>query len=246
MRNYKLWEVLDHASTGVTAYYPGCEDADGNMFVLNEYWGVNKLVSQHSVGIHMMRNRVMAECFGSDPELYKRREGAPAHARFSESLIDPSTIAKNQQTEHGLESIMQMYADNGLRFSAAYNWIEAGIERFKEYLHPNPFHRHPFTGALGAPMLYIVKDRCPNLVREIVELRKVVTDAGNVVYVGEDHGLDCIRYKLNAQSRPPKRTRGDLAKLPAQDRRAVEQHESWAKKFGKTTGNRWFPPETRR
>lgn len=239
-RNYKLLEALDHASTGVTAWYALAQDSDGNLFVLDEYFVRDKLVSQHAAEIHARRNAILINCFGEDPALFNRRENSPAIARFSLSLIDPSTLAKNQQTEKGLQSIQQLYADCGLYFSPAYNALEAGIERFKEYLHVNPFHRHPFTQAQGSPMLFIVKGKCPNLEREIVELRKEITAQGKPKFVGEDHGLDCIRYILNAQPKPPQRTRKDLAALPNQERHAINMHETWAKGFGKSKPKRWF------
>jgi len=229
----QLGEALDHAATGVTCHLGIGKDPDENVFMLDEYYQENRLVSAHSREIHQRRNALMRR---AQPN--QKYPPAP----FAISLCDPHLAAKDQvggQSPDGrkpakLHSVLDLYIGEGLPFSPAWNAVEAGIERMKEYIHVNPLHRHPFTGQLGAPRLYIVGKRCPNLVREIIELRKDISSTGQVRYIGSDHALDCVRYYLNAQMAPPERSKTDWAKMLPQEVHAVRAHQKWVEKFGKT------------
>jgi hypothetical protein len=193
--------------------------------------------------------------------LMRRVQPDEAHppGTFSTSVADPSIFADTQQigaaekaTKSGgdLTSISFLYAAQGLHFAPAWNAIAAGLERLKELIYVNPRHVHPFIrGAngeplLAAPHLYVVESECPNLVREIMELRQEVLPTGGTRYVGEDHALDCLRYIANSQPRPPEVSDHDLNALPTPERKTLTTHLKWAKDWDRQTkkgnSNTWF------
>ena len=77
----------------------------------------------------------------------------------------------------------------------------AGIEIVKSYLRVDPDHKHPITGELGAPRLYILEE-CEALqfefpayeYHERAEGKKENLKEEPVKY--NDHAMDAIRYGL--------------------------------------------------
>src|SRR5262245_23322639 len=172
--------AIDHATTGVTTYQQIGIDSDENMFSLEEYYRTNRLISEHSYDI----KQLMAK-----------------YGRQDYTLIDPSTAAKTQQGPFELFSYLDEYRRNGITAVPAHRAsVEVGINLLQERLHVSPLHRHPFTGEMGSPRWFISRSRCPNLWKELVELKKELLPAGGLRYVGADHGIDSVRYI--AMSRP--------------------------------------------
>src|SRR5262245_5979687 len=172
--------AIDHATTGITTYQQIGVDRDENMFSLEEYYRRNRLISEHSYDI----KDLMAK-----------------YGKQDYTLIDPSTAAKTQQGPHDLFSYLDEYRRNGIAATPGHRAaIEVGINLLKELLHVNPRHRHPFTGDIGSPRWFISRSRCPNLWKELTELKKELLPAGGIRYVGPDHAIDSVRYI--AMSRP--------------------------------------------
>jgi len=191
--------AIDHATTGITTYQQVGIDNDENMFSIEEYYRSNKLISEHALGIKQLQRK-----YG--PSDY--------------TLIDPSTAAKTQQGPYELFSYLDEYRRNGITATAAHRAsIDVGINLLKEFLHPNPLHRHPFTGEMGSPRWFISRSRCPNLWKELTELKKELMPAGGIKYVGADHAIDSVRYI--AMSRPNKAASKqiDIAHLSQMDQK---------------------------
>src|SRR4030095_6551310 len=174
--------AIDHATTGITTLQQAGIDRDENLFSLEEYYRSNRLISEHA---------------------YEMKDLMRRYGKQDYTLIDPSTAAKTQQGPHELFSFLDEYRRNGITAVPAHRAsVEVGINLLKELLHINPLHRHPFTGEMGSPRRFIFRSRCPNLWKELTELRKELLPAGGIRYVGADHGIDSIRYI--AMSRPNK------------------------------------------
>lgn len=230
-KDMRLVAAIDHATTGITACVICGIDHNRNIFTLAEYYVKDKLISEHAREIL----RLMAEF---TPEV----QSPNVRKRFEYILIDPSTTAKTQQGGNSqLKSVADLYREQGLPVTSAWNALEAGLQRIKEMLHVNPRHVHPTTGTLGASHLYILKKRCPSLWKEMKDLKKEILPSGTMRFVGSDHALDCLRYIINSQPRAPKPTEYDMAHLPTQDRFAIRAHDRWAKTFGQKPNERsWF------
>lgn len=227
----KIYGAIDHGTTGVTAsLFVGINKND-DRFALIEYFAKNRLVSQHATEIKQMM-KDLQDIIGTPIEYM---------------LIDPSTTAKTQQGVHELFSVQDEYRRNGINTVAGWRTsIEIGINVISEFIHPDPNHIHPFKQERGSPALFVVEDFCPNLVREIIELKKEVTESQRVVYTGEDHVLDCLRYIFMSRPRRPEIAALDLDSMTSQARFAKSAHDRWTAGWDRGieqkqgTGGTWF------
>ncbi len=202
---------IDHATTGITAYEQVGVDVDENMFSIDEYYRSNRLISEHALDMKDMMRKY-------SPQEY--------------TLIDPSTAAKTQQGPHELYSFLDEYRRNGILAKPAHRAsIEVGINLLKEFLHVNPLRRHPFTGKLGSPRYFISRSRCPNLWKELTELRKELLPAGGLRYLGSDHAIDNVRYIAMSRPSPASQKEADISRLPTSQQMAVRTHAKWSKGF---------------
>jgi hypothetical protein len=241
----RLCAAIDHATTGVTACLIIAIDTDNNLFALHEHYEKDHLVSWHAKKMKGLFDAYAPEL--TDDE----RKSGKIQQRFSYVLIDPSTQSRTHQGGNQLQSVIQLYndefrtlcGDSPRRIFAvpAWNALEAGLQRIKEYLHVKPMHIHPLAGVPGSPSIFIVKKRCPNLWKEMRDLKKEVLPSGQIRFVGIDHAVDCLRYVVNAQPKPAEVTPKDERHLPMQVQFARRAHTKWASKFGPTPGtNEWW------
>lgn len=209
-RELKKVGGLDHASTGVTAYGLSGIDVDENLFELAEYYERNRLISEHADGIKSLK---------------------AGYRGIDYQVIDPSTEAKTLQNKHEMFSVQDAYRREGLQFVSAHrSSIAVGIDLIKEMLKVNPLHRNPFTQELGSPRLFISRSRCPNLWREMSELQTI-----DGQFVGSDHAVDQLRYKVMSRPRAEARREKDVSKLPTDQQFISRTHDTWAKKFDKSS-----------
>ncbi len=202
---------IDHATTGITAYEQIGIDSSENMFSVDEYYRSNRLISEHATDMKAL----MAE-----------------YGKQDYTLIDPSTAAKTQQGPNELFSYLDEYHRNGIQATPAHRAsIEVGINLLKEFLHVNPLRRHPFTGELGSPRYFISRSKCPNLWKELTELRKELLPGGGIRYVGSDHAIDNVRYVAMSRPNPAAQKPKDVAKLPTMDQLKIRAEEVFAKRF---------------
>lgn len=222
-----LYLAIDHADTGIVAMVLIGVDAAGNMFALDEYYGENKLVSEHCFN---MRDKV-------DKYTYMDTgAGANMVKPILYRLIDPSACQRTQQRGSSLQGVIDDYRDNGFPCIPAWNALEHGLNLIAEHLHPIPLHRHPFTNTFGAPSLFISKSRCPNAWKQMRGLKKKVMPNGTVKFMGIDHALDCVRYIVNSRPRRPELMRIDRLNLSTADLMMRRTHEKWVKQFAKPAG----------
>ena len=97
--------VIDPAISGTTASIKAMLDEDGKIIVYDEYYEVNKRVSE------------VCEAIKDD-------------CRW---IIDPSAAHKNIQREGKLYSLYDEYADNGIYAETGENDVDTGINRVAEY-----------------------------------------------------------------------------------------------------------------
>jgi hypothetical protein len=229
----KLVGAIDHGTTGTTAFVIVGIDADNNIIALHEHYGQGKLISQNAAAIKDI------------VDLYIDPKAPTALGRkLDYLLIDPACTGRTQQGANQLQSVADQYREQGLMVVPAWNALEAGLQRIKEYLHVKPNHIHPISGKIGSPSLLIVKRFCPNLWKEMKDIKKEILPSGLMRFVGLDHALDCLRYIVNSRPRVEQTTTNDLARMPNQVRFAMKTHDKWASKWdkrsaGKSSGT-WF------
>lgn len=213
---------IDHATTGITAYEQTGVDRDENLFSFDEYYRSNRLISEHAQDIKLM----MAE-----------------HGKQDYTLIDPSTAAKTQQGPSELFSYLDEYYRNGIHATPAHRAsIEVGINLLREFLHVNPNRRHPFTGQMGSPRYFISKSRCPNLWKELTELRKELLPGGGLRYLGSDHAIDTVRYIAMSRPNAAAAKEIDIAHMSPVDQMKVRAEKSFRDRWRQRAkgANSWF------
>lgn len=102
--------VLDHGFTNPTAVLWAAVDYDGKVYVYDEHYEKERLVSYHA-------------------EEIKKRNNKNVHSW----LIDPSCRAKTNQKNGQIYSIIDEYAQEGLFFFPADNDVLSGVNRVNEY-----------------------------------------------------------------------------------------------------------------
>lgn len=179
-RRCKLISAVDWADSGTTAATQSAFDEADNMMTFDEYCKPNRLVSEHTHDILAMLN-------GHGPQEY--------------TLMD---LPVNNINQADLMSIQKEFKLAGLNTVAAHRAnIEMGLNLLKEMLKVDPKRRHPFTGQMGSPRLFISKSKCPMAWQQMKELQKIVdVDTGKVKYIGRDDSLDTVRYKAMSRPKP--------------------------------------------
>lgn len=220
--------AIDHADTGIVAMVLCGVDRAGNIYALQEYYGNNKLVSEHCFEMREKIFPFLSMNVGSGGSMVKK---------VDYMLIDPSTTQKTQQRGGQLQGIVDDYRTSGFPCIPAWNALEHGFSLIAEHLHPIPIHRHPITGLMGAPSIFISKTRCPQLWKQVRGIKRVVKPNGVVEFKGIDHALDCLRYIVNSRPRRPELAKIDEGNLSSADLMMRRAHEKWARNFAKVTAS---------
>ena len=126
--------------------------------------------------------------------------------RFGVRVIDPTTRAKNRvAVKNGEEieySVIEEFEDNGWEFEAGSNDVPSGITRIREYFKlDNKKKAH----------LYIFKDMCPNLCRELknyrykeyTEIQAKTRNKSEDPIKKDDHAVDALRYMIMTRPNTP-------------------------------------------
>ena len=224
----KLISAVDWAQAGTTACTQSAIDPAENMFVFDEYAKRNRLISEHTAKIKEM--------------LFE-------HGAQDYTLMDLPVHVLNQDDLFSIQREFQIAGLNCLQAHRAH--IEMGINLLKEMLKVDPKRKHPFTGQMGSPRLFISKKKCPVLWKQMKELqREIDLETGKVKFVGEDDSLDTVRYQ--AMSRPqapqampdftPQAILQNAQQYTSIDAKVQRSSDKFFKTFGKTpSDNEWFP-----
>jgi hypothetical protein len=172
-----------------TAFVQVGVDFDGTLFALDEYYGANRLIKDHAFDIRNVRAR------------YENEQC---------TLFDPGEEEKAAEKSPELQSIMSAFRREGLPVIPAQRTaIGVGIDLIKANLRIDPQRQNPFTKEKGSPGLFISRQRCPNLWREMTALRH----ENDGRYIGADFAVSGLRHVL--MSRPPAPTRvNENARMP--------------------------------
>lgn len=213
----KIFGALDPAPASITAKVDLAIDSQFNHYVIWEYYRSERLLCDHAFDI---RDRLA--WYSANQHQYEY------------TLIDPASQQRTnvRNDDVRLQSIREMYQEEGITTIPAWNSLEAGIERVKQLLHVDPHHAHPITGQLGAPRLYVMEG-LSNTREEFKSWRRKLESNGEIKYKGADHSLDCIRYIINSRPKPPVLSSTDEMYQSPTTRLAARSHKSWSEKWDK-------------
>lgn len=214
--------AIDHADTGYVAMVLAGIDIFGNVFILDEYYEKNKVVSEHCFSMNEKLQPYLSLSTGG---------GASLRKDIQYRLIDPAAFYRTQQRGQILQGVAEDYRANGFPAIPAWNAIEHGFNMMAEHFHPISLHRHPFTGHMLSPSMFVSKYRCPNTWKQIRGIKKKITASGKVEYQGVDHALDCVRYIILSRPRRPELAHIDEMNLGSAHLMAKRTHDQWVRKF---------------
>lgn len=156
------FESMDHGTTAPTAWFMYAVDTDGNIIVCDEYYMPNTLPDEDAAMI--LKRRL---------EWWERRDNAGWAIRHN-CYGDPSSIRERlaQKDEFGQPMTLQdLFRQHGVWILPANNRRRVGYNAIRLALKPDPQRRfplwHPRAGDYGSPRLFVVGERCPNLVKQI-------------------------------------------------------------------------------
>jgi hypothetical protein len=158
------------------------------------------------------------------------------------SYADPSVFNKYQA---GIDSIAELYQREGVQLYAANNDVKAGIMRIKQLLKIDPNHKHPLTGELGSPRIFVVASKCLPFIEEIKTYKWKDMKAGSpndpveVPVKKNDHAMDMMKYFVLSHIHPSPGVQKPLT--PEQF--TVWQKEQISKNAFKPNEEEFFPEE---
>lgn len=204
---------LDFGQRNPTAALVGIWTKDCRLYIVDEYYNP-AIPSRASKDLFDKFGYLMG---GDLRDLSIRQKRERVWQYFGIRLIDPSTQSKNRtKIKDGEEipySVIEEFYDNGWDFEPGNNDVQAGITRVREYFK---------VDEQGKSRLYIFKDKCPNLCRELMnyrykELTEIQEKTRNVseeVVKKDDHAVDALRYLV--MSRPAVPTQAPVEKTRIQ------------------------------
>lgn len=203
------WErvrAIDHGQNHPTACLWGAVDFDGNVYIYQEHYKENEVVSYHVNAINELSQ-------------VRTTDGRVIQDHYSYTVIDPSTHAKTREKDGYRFSVADEYLDAGIATIAAQNDVLAGINRVKEYLKVDPERIHPFLRdpdgepLRGAPRLFIFST-CTNLIEELGDYKWRQYTGSNIgnpyrddpkeaPVKRHDDAVDALRYLIMSRPQTP-------------------------------------------
>lgn len=208
-QTFERFRAIDHGTA--TGHATCClwfaVDFDRNIYVYQEYYSEDEVVSKHVQMINEMSK-------------VRTTRGEVVQDHYAYTVIDPSTHAKTKEKNGYRFSVADEYLDAGIATIAAQNDVLAGINRVKEYLTVDPSRPHPFLKddegeyIQGAPRLYIFPS-CENLIEEIGQYRwktysgKMLAnidrdDPKEAPVKRQDNAVDTLRYGIMSRPQAPR------------------------------------------
>jgi len=172
---YKYISCDPPFTTGTFAALGWSVDYDDNYFYMREYYQDNRLIREHAEAVKLLW-----------------------HCKENLMFFDPSAWKHGQGDDTQVDiKLADLYRQHGLYPVPAENAIGVGIELLRDKARIDPEHKHPFTGKVGAPHVYFVKSRVPNLLEEMAGW--MMDDPSKEPV----HQCDNIRYSVASRAAHP-------------------------------------------
>lgn len=160
--------AIDPGMADPTAALMFATDENGFIFVTDEFYQTGLTIDEQAAGILRMVGDV----------------------RLEWAVIDPAVRVRVETTG---KTRLQMYRDAGLPVMEANNAVDDSIAWIQKALHVDPNRRHPLTGKLGAPGVFVFAN-CGHLREEIPGW--VWSKNGKKPKDGNDHAIAAWRYGM--------------------------------------------------
>jgi hypothetical protein len=206
---------MDHGISAPTCVLWWAADREGNVFCYREYYKPNLLISEHRENVWRL----------SDGEQYRLNLADPSIA--AKSMQKSGQVWSVREEWADTQALPR---DTAVYWDLATNEESGTRNKISERLRPSGFlvnedgkivekpRPHPITHEMGLwPRLFFVKQTedypngCDYVIRETKaqRLEKIGTENGKPIFSDDrdprvsDHGYDCLRYYISAQSPLP-------------------------------------------
>lgn len=193
-------EGYDFGQAVPSCYLYGFLDPYHNLHIVDGFYGAELSIKQQATKIEEIRERWGASISNdilADPSIFRRVPGGEG------------AVGKGP-------SLATLFDDSGIRMQAGNNAIVNGIVKVNAYLMEAKLHRNPYSGARGAPHIYI-SDALTFINDEITEYywrRDTEGDYEDMPQDRNDHAMNTLRYMLTDQPNIPQLSRYARAKMP--------------------------------
>lgn len=161
--HWERFESMDYGTTAPTAWILYAVDTDGNLVVGDLYYRPNTLPDEDTAEI--LKRRM---------DWWERKDAAGWRVR-NVCYGDPSSIREKlvQRDEFGQPMTLQdLFRDHGVFIQPANNRRRVGYVSVLQALKQDPQRRFPLwhqkAGEYGSPRLFIVGERCKELVEQLL------------------------------------------------------------------------------
>ena len=184
---WERFEFMDHGTSNPAAWYIVATDYDGNLVIFDEYYRGRCLISDHCSAVLDRREAWYPTWSGPDGRPLSQHPRVIADPSVTTSL---GTLSSKQGIPATIATEYQDQSEGRINLIPGNNDRQAGKARIQQLLRIDPDRHfpewHPLRGERGAPQLFIVKQRCPNLVEQlkaapILDLESGKKDAGEIV-----------------------------------------------------------------
>lgn len=177
--HWKLYESIDHGLQNPTAVGWWAIDEHGNCFLVDEHYeGGGKPVSYHA-------------------QIIKAKRAALNHP-IAVTYLDAHCWARDQSKGEHVYSIADEYRDHGIYAIPGQKDWNTAYNRINEHLTSDPTHRHPITGELGAPRLYVF-EHCTCFIHEKLGYRWK-KQRGTVNRNAPDEPIDYMDHHMDEEA----------------------------------------------
>mgnify|MGYP001617296416 FL=1 len=173
-------EGFDHGIAVPSCYLFGFADGDSNVFIIDGFHKKEMSVEETASRIKDIRKKYNTDTnkVWGDPDIFRRKGG------------EKKTVGK---------AVSALLHSEGIYCVRGNNDVRNGIIKCKQYLNVQMLHRHPITGVMGAPYLFI-SDGLDFFITEIVDYYWKKDAKGDVLDEPNgknDHAMDTMKYMLS-------------------------------------------------
>lgn len=177
-------EGYDYGQASPSCYLLAFVDRAFNVLIVDGFYQANAAIGIQAAEIKRIRSkwRVIPDTpIYADPAIFKGRQATK------------SSVGK---------TVAELFADEEINMRRGSNNIEAGIQKVTSYVAVDKGHRHPITGNVGAPRLYVSND-LEFISNEFADYYWNKNTTGQNVdkpLDRNDHSMDAIKYMLTHQA----------------------------------------------
>jgi len=181
--DWERFEFMDHGLSNPAAWYICATDYDGNLIVFDGYYAQTppaKLISDHTDAVLALREYWYPSWEDPDGRIQRGQPRTIADPSVTASL---GMLSSKQGIPATIATEYTDQSDGKVVLIPGNNDRQAGMARVKELLRLDPERVfpdwHPRRGESGAPRLFIVEKRCPELVEQVANAPVLPLDSGH-------------------------------------------------------------------